>query len=174
MDNLVLEMCGESIDILGQMIVAKILQKAPEERRQVVNKILDVLFEPYTPKNESLERLVGILREMYDGLDEQTSKSLTMRVITMCMDVREMHDKGANNIAQLLNNNNNNNNQASFANEPKWLNKDKKIGKTVRIKIGTYCGMTAAIDGIDNENVVVKLGDGKKVKYSLRNVEFLE
>lgn len=163
-------MSGEAIDILGQLIVTKIKKKDVEERIQAVDKIFDALFEPQALKNERLERLIGFLRDMYDNLDEASSISLTLQIEKLCMDVREQHD---NNRIALVSGDAS---KASYADTPKWMDKDKKVGKMVRIKSGQYCGIIAHVEQLDltKNYVVVKLADGKEVKYALRNIELLD
>lgn len=169
-------MSRESYEHLGNLVVSKLIQiDSEQQRRDVVNKIIDALYAPVAPKIERVDRLVGFLRDMYDGLDEATGKSLTFQIQKICMDVRTKFDNpncpiNTNNKRILANENG----MKYFAGEPKWMKKDKKIGKAVRIRVGTHCGMMAYIDEIDQNRVHIKLSDGKVIKYLHDHVEFLE
>lgn len=166
-------MSNESIEFLGQLVVNQVMQKNMEERCQVVNKIFDALYEPYVPKNEKLERLIGFLRDMYDGLDEATTKSLTLKIQQICMDVRTKYDsKDTNNTAPLIADNIN---KASFANTCRIVGgQNRKIDKAVRIKVGSLCGTIGHVNDVLRNDVLVTLADGRIVRYTVKHIEFLE
>lgn len=86
MDNLIRDMNKEGFEHIAQLFVAKILQKSREEQLQVVNTVIDALYAPHQPRNERLERLFGFLREIFDGLDDETSKLLTRKIMKICLD----------------------------------------------------------------------------------------
>lgn len=169
MDNLILEMTGESIDHIGQLVVSKLNQKNPNERRDIINKIFDALYEPIIPKDEKLERVIGFLREMYENYDEETKKSLRLKIQQLCMETNNEHDSIGSTDALA-----NGPTVTAFAGGPKWLNKNKKLGKSVKILVGTQLGTIAQVHRFDHNNVFVKLADGKTVKYLLKHVQFME
>lgn len=175
MDNLINEMTGESFEHIGRLVVAKLNEKSPDERRVVVQKIFDAIYAPITPNDERLDRLVGFVRDMYDGLSEEAKKAMTLQIQTVCMQAQ----------TKCENSNNNTENFGYLANQPpveavpyvttpRWLNKDKKIGKKVRVLVGLQYGMIAQVDGFDHDMVLVKSADGKITKYLKKHVEYLD
>lgn len=103
MDNLIKEMNKDSFELIAKLFVAKILQKNHEEQTQVVGTIIDALYAPHQPRNERLERLFGFLREIYDGLDDETSKSLTRKIMKICLDDTENNSCTADSTEQFTN-----------------------------------------------------------------------
>lgn len=173
MDNLVLEMTGESIDYIGQLVVAKLNQKGPNERREAVNKIFDALYEPNYPKDVPLERLMAFICDMYSNFDADTKKFVTFQIQKLCMETRTKYEEPRNN----------NKHAETLANgaclngplSPIWLNKDKNIGKRVKILIGMHLGTIAEVERIEqNKYVHVKLVDGRIIKYLFKHVDFLD
>lgn len=173
MDNLILEMTGESIDHIGQLVVSKLNQKDPNERREIINKIFNALYEPIIPKDDKLERVIGFLREMYGNYDEETQKSLRYNIQTLCMET-ETHDNNSGNIVDNIGIAANNANRMTFAGEPRWMGKNKKVGKSVKILVGMQYGTIAQVDSFDQDKVLVKLANGKTVKYMQKHLQFLE
>lgn len=180
MDHLVEDMSGESIQHLGKLVVAKLMQiGCKDERRDIVNKIVDALYAPWVPKNQKIERLVGFLYDMYDGLDEETSRTMTFQIQKTCMDIRTKIYKPNNNIANIENVTSKNDvtafvGESMMNNEPKWTNKDKKRGKKIKILIGTHYGLITHVEEIVHDIVTIKLMNGKIAKYSLKHVQFIE
>ena len=93
MDNLIKEMSKEGFEHIAQLFVVKILEKNREEQLQVVDTVIDALYAPHQPRNVRLERLFGFLREIYDDLDDETSKLLTRKIMKICLDDTEQKNK---------------------------------------------------------------------------------
>lgn len=179
MDKLIDEMTSESFEQIGHLIVAKLKEKEPEERRLVVNKIFDAVYEPFYPIDDKLERLVGHVRDTYTDLDDGAKKTFTRQIQRHCL---ETQTSGLIETKTLISNIDDENNPqiANFADAPsytiapKWTDKNKKIGKKVRILAGMNYGTIAQVDRIEHDIVLAKLADGKIIKYLRKHVKFLE
>lgn len=198
MDNLITEMSGEAFAHIAKLVETKLNQTPPEDLRDRVNKILDALYGPIIPKIEKVDRLVGFLRDTYDGMDKDTSNELTFQIHDICRDVRTKFDNRNNKNGQHSHNILNNpmnagykpnmasdvdnvkkdkspTDMVSFAFEPKWLNNNKKLGRMVRILAGLHYGSTARVHEIENNRyLILKFADGKTGKYTINQVEFIE
>lgn len=167
-------MTDESFEHIGNLVVTKLKQKQADEHRIAVNKIFDAIYAPVTPVDNRLEHLIGLIRETYYDFsdNDEEKKSFTAQIRKVCMP--KAHDNNANV-----------ENFSGIANQPgdyhqcytapaKWYDRNQKVGKKVRILIGSHIGTIALVDGIDNNMLSIQLADGKIVKYLYKHIEFLE
>lgn len=173
MDFLVNEMTDESFEHIGKLVVAKLKEKQKDEQRIAVNQIFDAIYAPVTPLDNRLERLIGFIREAYSDLGEsdEAKKTFAAQMRKACMQLGSLpHDNNANfeNIPIVANQN------ADCVAPTKWYDRSQKLGKKVRILIGSNVGTIARVDGIDNNMLSVQLADGKIIKYKYKHIEFLE
>lgn len=181
MDNLVNEMTDESLEHIGDLVVAKLKRKQSNERRIAVNQIFNAIYAPITPVDNRLEHLIGFVRETYNDLgdNDAAKKSFSLQIRKICMQMgSNAHDNDANveNLPNVANQIGDGGVKltVAIAAPTKWYDRNKKIGKKVRILIGTNIGTVARVDGIDNNMLSVQLADGKIVKYLYKHIEFFE
>lgn len=180
MDNLVNEMNDTSFEIIGKLVVAKLKEKQSIERRIVANQIFDAIYAPVTPIDDRLERVVALVRETYHDLGDNdvAKKSFTLQIQKDCMQMESIaHDHNANieNIGNIVNRIVDSGSKSSAIGAPKsWFDRTQKVGKNVRILIGSNIGMVARVDGIENNMLTVQMADGRIVKYFYKHIEFLD
>lgn len=174
MDFLVNEMTGESLEHIGQLVVAKLKEKQPDERRMAVNQIFDAIYAPVAPVDNRLEHLVTYIREAYSDLgdSDEAKKTFTAQMRTVCMQMGSTAHHNNPNVENIANEANQNiANQAAPAT---WYGRGQKLGKKVRILVGSHAGTIARVDSISNDTLSIQLADGKIVKYKYKHIEFVD
>lgn len=168
MDYLVNEMDDQSFEHIGRLVVAKLKETEPTERRIAVNRMFDAIYAPISPIDCRLERLIEYVREAYDDLgdNDDARKSFTLKIRMACMQ-NGSNDENIANVANQIN-------DVETPSLETWFNRKQKLGKKVRILIGSYIGTVARVDGIGSGTVSVQLANGKIVKYFHKHIEFVE
>lgn len=181
MQNLLGELkSDESLLQFGKLVAAKLKQyQNLKERLEVASKVFSALYEPLEPQNIALDRLISYVKDSFEELDENTARILSVKIQQVCVDAKSQDDslKGAlielkakENVANLVKEPPLISNQVQ-RHESKWYSSNRLLHKNVKIKIGMYYGSIGCIQEVMYNKAMVKLVDGKIVKYMLNNLE---
>lgn len=157
-----------------QLVVAKLIEKNPNERQIAVKKILNAIYPPNQSTDARLECLINYVRDTYHDLDENAKQTFAQEIernssqwVTNSHrsydDIEDMPPTG------------NGANALTIVSTPKWMDTHKKIGKMMRILVGVHYGMIVQVKGFENNRIVLaKLPNGQIRKFLLKHVEFLK
>lgn len=147
---------------VGEMVSLKLNDCDPTNRKMIEAKIFNALYTETQPMNSHLDRLTEFLRDIYDGIDEETTQELTAKIRNLCM---ESLSKCA--IRK-------DTNGLNFMTEPKWVAAKRKVGTRVKILIGLNRGTFGKVVEIKPHAVAVQVPGGKIVKYLPKYLQFVK